>query len=96
MVGCVGVTFELACRQADGFLQQAAAIAQVRDDLSPDTWLSCDEMGVILGHDNDADAVVPPTIYYNSVGAMYAYLVPQATKLGIEVRVTACHRLSPL
>ena len=59
----------------------------MRDDLSPKTWLSCDEMGAILSGDNDASAVVPPGIYYNSVAAMFAYLVPQMTKMGIEVRM---------
>jgi hypothetical protein len=114
--------FESFFSQAAGFLGEAQAIAQARDTLSPNTWLSCDEMGVVLGDDNgelrgrsvvsgrgrrhtahrmqeglrgvcsDAHAVVPPTIYYNAVGGMYAFLVPEMTKLGIEVRCAVLSR----
>ncbi|EGD76938.1 hypothetical protein PTSG_07279 [Salpingoeca rosetta] len=70
---------------ADQFLQQLEKIAHLRSQLSPNTKLSCDETGVILPHDNDPTSPVPPRIYWNAAAAMYAYLVPETTKLGLDV-----------
>ncbi|EDQ87299.1 uncharacterized protein MONBRDRAFT_27352, partial [Monosiga brevicollis MX1] len=70
---------------ADGFLQEVVQIAAARDQLNPMTALSCNEMGVILPNDNDPTAAIPPQIYFVAAGAMYAYLVPHMTKLGVNV-----------
>ena len=50
--------------EADGFLQEAKAIQELRDKVAPQTKLSCDEMGVILPDDNDPTAPVPPPVYW--------------------------------
>jgi len=71
--------------QADGFLGQAQAIADVRASLSPHTKLSCDETGVILPNDNTPGAPTPPPIYWNAAGSMYAYLFAKLAAIGVEV-----------
>jgi len=48
------------------------------------TKIDCDEMGVILPDDNDAAAPVPPMIYWNAAGAMYAYLFGKMAPLGYD------------
>jgi len=44
-----------------------------------------DEMGVILPDDNSQTAPVPPPIYWNAAGAMYAYLFGKMTPMGYDV-----------
>eukprot|EP00043_Microstomoeca_roanoka_P017588 m.184224 g.184224 ORF g.184224 m.184224 type:complete len:614 (-) comp16665_c1_seq2:2397-4238(-) len=78
-------TYTAFFSNADAFLEQLKQIVALRATLSPETKLSCDETGVILPNDNDADSPVPPPIYWNAAAAMYAYLVPEVTKLGLEV-----------
>lgn len=39
---------------ADDWLVQVAAIQAIRDELSPNTMLDADEVGVILPDDNDS------------------------------------------
>ena len=65
--------------------RQALEIVGIRDQLSPSTKLSCDEMGVILPDDNDQDAAPIPSIYWNAAGAMYAYLVGHMTVMGYDI-----------
>lgn len=72
-------------RDADGFLKELDPLLTLRAQLSPQTKLSCDEMGVILPHDNDPDVTAPPPVYWNAAGAMYAYLVSEMAQRGVEV-----------
>jgi len=42
-------------------------------------------MGVILPNDNDANAPVPPSVYWNAAGSMYAYLFGNMAQMGYDV-----------
>jgi len=42
-------------------------------------------MGVILPDDNDPNAVVPPPIYWNAAGGMYATLFGELSQMGFDV-----------
>jgi len=53
--------------------------------MSPNTKIDCDEMGVILPDDNNANAPIPPPIYWNAAGSMYAYLFVKMAVLGYDV-----------
>ena len=64
---------------------QAQQIVDIRDQLSPDTKLSCDEMGVVLPNDNDQDAAPIPSIYWNAAAAFFAYTVGHMSVMGYDI-----------
>jgi len=53
--------------------------------LSPTTRTTIDEIGVILPNDNDNNAPPFPLVYFNAVGAAYAYLFGHLSGIGIDV-----------
>ena len=61
---------------------QVKKVQAIRDDLSPETKLDLDELGVILPNDNSPSAPMFPLIYWNAAGAMYAYLFGKLSVLG--------------
>lgn len=69
----------------DQFFGVIENIQKIRSTLSPSTKTTMDEVGVILGNDNSADAVDFPRIYFNAVSALFAYMVGHVTTLDIEV-----------
>uniref|UniRef100_A0A6B2L0Y4 SUEL-type lectin domain-containing protein n=1 Tax=Arcella intermedia TaxID=1963864 RepID=A0A6B2L0Y4_9EUKA len=70
---------------ADSFFLEAQAIAALRDTKSPHTKLSCDELGVILPNDNDANAPPFPRVYWNAAGALYAYVFGHLVTYGYDI-----------
>lgn len=77
--------------QADGFVTTVRAIESVRSRLSPSTKTMINEVGIILAEDeltaHGADMGEPdfPDDYWNLAGALYAHLVVELTRLGIDV-----------
>ena len=77
--------------QADGFLHVTRYILAIRDRLSPATKIDTDELGVILPTDGlEIQALKPlpdhiPHRYWNAAGALYAYLLVELSKLGVDV-----------
>ena len=55
----------------------------IRDSLSPETKLNCDETGVILPGDNTPTSPMFPLVYWNAAGAMYAYLFGKVAVEGV-------------
>ena len=97
-------TYETYFAHADYFFEDVEQIIQIRDALSPNTWLSLDETGVILpGEDkpDGEDLPIPPRIYWNAVSSLYVYVFGNLAKLGIEVcqpcfsllRISSCRLL---
>ncbi len=58
---------------ADTLFGYVAKVAALRDSLSPNTLLDCNEMGTILPDDNDAKFVAIPNVYWPASAAMFAY-----------------------
>ena len=56
--------YEMLFYAADGFFKRLREIVALREELSPSTQLSCNEMGVILPNDNDQDAPTPPARFW--------------------------------
>lgn len=76
--------------QADGFLKTVRFVEAIRQRLSPETKTTIDELGVISADDiaqgEPGHVAQPiPNSYWNLAGAMYAYLVGEMTKIGIDV-----------
>lgn len=77
--------------QADGFLATVRYIEAIRKRLSPSTRTMINEVGIILAEDavvtggGDGDEPDIPDAYWNLAGALYAHLVAELTKLGIDV-----------
>jgi hypothetical protein len=59
-------------------------VEEIRLKLSPTTRTTIDETGVILPNDNDPASVVPPPIYWNAAGGLYAYVYLRLASLGID------------
>jgi len=78
-------SYETFFNEADGFIQEARQIAAIKQKINPNVKLDVDEMGVILPNDNDATAPVPPMIYWNAAGGMYAYLFGNLAQMGYDV-----------
>ena len=72
--------------QATGFVNVVRYIESIRQDLAPQAMTMVDEVGTIF-----PDAQTPekadliPNSYWNASGAMFAFLYPQLTRLGIDV-----------
>ena len=75
--------------QADGFLNTARYVEQIKHELSPGTKTDWDELGAILPEDDDSNhgkkTAEEPALYWNLTSAMYAYLYIEAVKLGVDV-----------
>lgn len=76
--------------QADGFLKTVRYVEAIRQRLSPETKTTIDELGVISADDMSQGepghvAQPIPNSYWNLAGALYAYLVGEMTKIGIDV-----------
>ncbi len=69
---------------ADKFFDEVRNVTQIRDRLSPNTQMDIDEIGVILPGDNQ-NTPNPPAIYWNSAGALFAYIFGNLCKQGIHV-----------
>src|SRR6185295_7859401 len=67
--------------KANYFLDRVRYIENIRKRLSPKTITTINEIGTIIGaNDNNI-----PVEYWNLSGAMFAYVFLELTKLGIEV-----------
>lgn len=76
--------------QADGFLNTVRYAEAIRKRLSPETRTTIDEIGAISADDlaqGEAghQAKPIPASYWNLTGAMYAYLVGELTRMGVDV-----------
>lgn len=77
--------------QADGFITSVRYIESIRTRLSPSTRTMINEVGIILAEDeftaHGADMGEPdfPAEYWNLAGSLYAHLVVELTRLGIDV-----------
>ena len=77
--------------QADGFVATVRSIESIRKRLSPSTRTMINEVGIILAEDDltvyGADMGEPdfPVEYWNLAGALFAHLVVELTRLGIDV-----------
>jgi len=71
--------------QADDFIDEVDTIIAIRNELSPETRLDSDEMGVILPDDNNPNAPQFPRIYWNAAAALYAYLFGNLALKGVDV-----------
>lgn len=77
--------------QADGFLATVRYVESIRKRLSPSTRTMINEVGTILSDDilaiGGADRGEPdfPEAYWNLSGALFAHLVVELTRLGIDV-----------
>ena len=77
--------------QADGFINTVRSIESIRKRLSPSTRTMINEVGIILAEDelivHGADMGEPdfPVEYWNLAGALFAHLVVELTRLGIDV-----------
>jgi hypothetical protein len=70
--------------QADRFLATVRYIEQIRKRLSPETRTTLDEIGSILPGDPQGQGTIPD-VYWNTSGALYAYVYLQAMRMGIDV-----------
>ncbi|HNP21803.1 MAG TPA: glycosyl hydrolase family 39 [Panacibacter sp.] len=68
--------------KANYFLDRVRYIENIRKRLSPNTITTINEIGTIINAKTGSDI---PKGYWNLSGAMYAYLLLELTKLGIEV-----------
>jgi hypothetical protein len=57
----------------------------IKNSISPNTKLDCDELGVILPQDTDNNAPQFPLIYWNAAAAFYAYLFGNLAPMGYDV-----------
>ncbi len=84
-----GSDYEAFFTSGDGWLNQVQAIQAIRDSLNPSVILDADEVGVILGDDNDPKwtSTAPgfPAVYWNAAAAMYAYLFGTTSVVGLDV-----------
>ena len=76
--------------QAEGFLNTVRYVETIRKRLSPATRTTIDEIGAISAEDlvqgEPGHQTKPiPNSYWNLTGAMYAYLLGELTRLGIDV-----------
>jgi hypothetical protein len=76
--------------QADGFLNTVRYVEEIRKRLAPDTRTTIDEIGAISADDlaqgEPGHVGKPiPSSYWNLTGAMYAYLLGEMTRMGIDV-----------
>ena len=76
--------------QADGFLTVVRFVETIRKRLSPQTGTMINEIGAISADDVDQGAPghvakAIPASYWNLAGAMYAYILGELTRMGIEV-----------
>ena len=79
------IDFEQFFPDADTFFIEVQNITKIRDKLSPETKIDIDEMGVILPNDNTPGVAIPPAIYWNAAGAMFAYCFGKLSALGIDI-----------
>lgn len=78
-------SYESFFAQADDFKEEVSEIEAIRTLLSPATKTTIDEIGVILPDDNTAGAPIPPRIYWNAAGSLYAYVFALLSAQGIDV-----------
>jgi hypothetical protein len=71
--------------QLDGFTLEVQKIEEIRKSLSPSTRTTINELGIILGDDNDPGAPQFPLIYWNAAAAYYAYAWAKISRQGIDV-----------
>lgn len=77
--------------QTDGFIATVRYVESIRKRLSPSTRTMINEVGVILPEDilaigsKNIDEPSFPEAYWNLAGALYAHLVVELTKIGIDV-----------
>ena len=76
--------------QAEGFLNTVRYVEAIRKRLSPETRTTIDEVGSISADDSGqgepGHITRPiPASYWNLAGAMYAYLLGEMTRMGIDV-----------
>ncbi len=68
--------------KANAFLEKVSFIESIRKRLSPATITTINEIGTIINANTGDDI---PTGYWNLSGAMYAYILLELTKMGIDV-----------
>ena len=70
--------------KADAFLEKVKFIESIRKRLSPETITTINEIGTIIGVNDQADPAIPDE-YWNLSGAMYASIFLRLTQMGIDV-----------
>lgn len=70
--------------KANAFLEKVKFIESIRKRLSPQTITTINEIGTIIGI-NDQENPSLPGEYWNLSGAMFAYIFLQLTYMGIDV-----------
>jgi len=70
---------------ADEFFVEARRIIAIKNSLSPNTKIDCDEVGIILPDDNDYEYKTFPLIYWNAAAAFYAYMFGNMAIIGYDV-----------
>lgn len=88
--GTPGGDYEAFFPSGDGFISELVeAYANIAASDYPHVMIDADEVGVILGDDNDPKytATDPgfPALYWNAAAAMYAYIFGRAATIGLDV-----------
>ena len=70
--------------KANAFLEKVKFIESIRKRLSPETITTINEIGTIIGVNDQAEPDIPSE-YWNLSGAMYASIFLRLTQMGIDV-----------
>lgn len=70
--------------KADAFLEKVKFIESIRKRLSPETITTINEIGTIIGVNDQANPDIPNG-YWNLSGAMYASIFLRLTQMGVDV-----------
>jgi hypothetical protein len=82
-----GTEVGVAGEGADGFIASVKTVVQARDQLSPQTKISIDELGTFFGLDINSTAPYSsyPPLFWIASGAFHAYCYENIAKLGVNV-----------
>ena len=78
-------TFVEPFSQLPKFLEEIDQIIDIRNELSPNTQLALNEVGVIPVDDNLVDSDPLPPVYYNMAAAVYTVLVSELSIKGVDL-----------
>ncbi|CAF0857629.1 unnamed protein product [Adineta steineri] len=77
--------YEAFFPQLDTFTDEIRQIEVIRKELSPETRITIDELGIILPDDNTPGAPQFPLVFWNAGAAYYAYAWGKISRQGIDV-----------
>ncbi|CAF4171119.1 unnamed protein product, partial [Adineta steineri] len=77
--------YEAFFPQLDTFTDEIRQIEVIRNELSPETRTTIDELGIILPDDNTPGAPQFPLVFWNAGAAYYAYAWGKISRQGIDV-----------